>query len=330
MSIFSWLTSKKELKSEKEEEKLNINNKWKDVTLEELEQIHDKEPDNVLYGELWDFTGKDVENMKVWEEKYFIFYERKPLLLKRIKKSIPYIEEDFEILSYFEWINNPERFWNIPTIIEQPRDVRQVTKKYFFKRVLYWMYEVQYKEALFSKNRTHETLIELERLTEKKRYLYMPLDIKKNELEGHTVEELEEIINIEEVKTKGVIRKDFRHSDFEDMKVWETWYFQDDGSSFLVRRTKKTLPKYADNDFETLEYNLWINNPFFRLWLWLMWRRKEVWYVSQMYFYMFVLYNEYQYRMSMLSRLTNKTQEELEKIEEYKRKMDLYYFRDYY
>ena len=45
---------------------------------------------------------------------------------------------------------------------------------------------------------------------------------------------------------------------------------------------------------------------------------------------MHVLACEYKRRISILQSLKNKTEEDMEKLKEYRRKYDLYYFRDYY
>ena len=336
MDIFSWFTNIEDWEKEKVKSKDII--MWENIILEEIENIFYNELKNEKEKEIWNFSYENLERLKIWELRYFLRNIESPLTLRCVSKSTPYTENNYEIIDLFNCPIKPN-LWKIGWIVWR-KEVIEVTKKAFYKRVLYWMYNCKFNEILFEWERTHENLIELDRVTEKKRYLYMPSDIKKNELEGHTVEELEKIVDLEEVKTNGVIRKNFNKVlDFNDMKVWETWYFQYDSGSFLIRRTKKSplkkniygYYKYVEDDFESLQYSLWINNPFFRLWISkCIWTRKEVWYISQMYFYMYVLYNEYRYRMSMLSRLANKTQEELEKIEEYKRRMHLYDFRDYY
>ena len=119
--------------------------------------------------------------------------------------------------------------------------------------------------------------------------------------------------------------------EFYDMKVWEKRYYQDDSNPFLVRRIKRTLFKHSREDFETFYYRSWINYPWYRIWVpYLIWSNNELQYVPQKYFYLHVLACEYERRISMIQSSKNKTEDDMQKLEEYRRKYRLYYFRDYY
>ena len=299
-------------------------------TLKDLEYIYYVKLLNSILCEDLEFTFDDIENMEIWEYKYFLFDWDCPLLFKRVIKTMPSVESDYKLFNYMINRFEQSKYWKVTWIFVNDK-IKQVSKKSFYRIVLdfEYLFKTNNLDILWSII-THETLALIDKLYERSSYLFLPSDIKLNELEWYTLNELEKM-NYKEVKTNWFIASYYgRSHNYWEMEVWEIKYLQDDCEAFIVRRVRKTLPKYEDNDFEVLFYNLWINYPTYYVWLkkWLSWR-KEMWYVTQKYFYMCVISNEYTKRINMLSKLTNKTIWDKRKINKYWDKYYKYYFRKF-
>ena len=331
MNTNNWDNENTELKRDNPvyDELLKIKS-WKDIILEDLERLHDNESDDVRNWELWSFNYEDLINMKIWEEIYFIFSETYPILLKRIEKSLPPAEIDYEIYDYLNSIINPPSTTSVKYLVWNKKGI-QVTKKYFYKCILNWIYRRKIWE-LDDRNVfiNHDFLRLIEKFVEKKRSLYLPSYIKKNEIDGYTLDELENMDyeGVDETRVMECSYNDILEMEvWETMYFWKTMYFKDEYNPFLIKRIKKTLPK-SDlyNDYETLDYDIWINYPKKIIDLnscdfW--WKTERI---IQKAFYKYVLYNEYSYRVIMLEKLTKPTKEDLLKMREYREKMNLYIY----
>ena len=308
---------------------------WEMIYLEDIEKMYYEKLKESEDKEGLDFTREDLKNMQVWELRYFINWWDIPQLLKRIKKSTPSKENDYELINFL-WGNDEEpKYWKLEWIFNNC-SMKRSTKKAFYRTVLYREYRYQLFKMSISKDIiTHEYLLEKEKLHKKMMSLYLSSNYKENEIFWVTLEKLESM-DYSNIKVKWIMRKLcwWCSWDFKYMKVWDIWYYQDDSYPFLVRKIKESpsLDRY-DDVIETYCYWDWINYPWYTIWWpkkFMCWSYNELKRVTQKYFFLHVLACEYENRINTLWILTNKTEEDIKKLKEYKRKYDLYYFRDYW
>ena len=292
------------------------------LTLQDIENLYYEELINSQDWKIWIFTYEDAESMKLWEIKYFINCDRTPVLLKRINVSIPCAKNDYELLDYLN-VNKPTIYWKIAWIFSKDY-ILQVTKKYFYKCILDRIYRRKIWELddsdLFI---NHDILRWIDMFVEKKRSLFYPSYIKKNELDGYTLEELENM-DYDGVDEKRVM--EYWYTDILDMEVWETMYFQDEYNPYLIKRIKKTVPEGSlYKDYETFDYDIWINYPKKYIGSYSGFiSKKEDKRLTPKAFYKYVLFEEYRYRVIMLEKLTKPTKEDLLTMIKYREKMNLY------